>query len=654
MANQSANPFLMEDDYISPPAKPSNPFLMGDEFEVEENVSDNPFIGQDTNPFACGFEEPDAIVSSSNFFTTMDTMPTTMADIIYAQATQGIDTVTTDILLFDDGSNLQNTESYQPQKPMDLNLKDKHRIANEDETLNAYSSEEELNKAMKKIPPARPTPPSKETQDLILSVTGHMEQTSSHLLDRLPATRTPSPVSMRDLHSPSPTPENTFGEFLNIEPKPNVPQPDQPVEMNFFDLDDDSDKLVISEGVQLQNTMVKGENPFAVDVMETGTIGQDSIIDHGANIFMQKISQQQPVIPSKPIVPPQPTLPPQPVIPVAQPPPAIPPQPVLPPQPIIPPQPIQSASPARPAPPVRPTPPRPQPPARPVSPSIQNVPQRPPPPARPITPVQQNNDNDLLDMFGEKSSAPPPPKSKADILNLFSTNTNSTPATADLLSDDSFLVATEVVEKTAPPVPIPPAVPARRSNEPSPAITPTTNPFEVMSDAPIVNEDMQNQLNLSTKTSPQSYTEHVQNQEEIIQNYAASYQPVAPEIPVSVPQVASPPKISSSADDVFDAFAAKFESAEDRGVTGGDPFGASSGSAWGGMDVNTTDVTSGFDADDGGFDTFLAMSEPPPVPQGTPARPYGSKAESLDSEEGKDFSIFIRYVKFLIYKLSLV
>ncbi|KAL4705794.1 hypothetical protein ACJJTC_016388 [Scirpophaga incertulas] len=67
---------------------------------------------------------------------------------------------------------------------------------------------------------ARPLPP--ETQNLILSVTGQMEFTSSHLLDRIPPTRTPSPVSARDIHSSCPTPE---------------PEPvDEPSVMDAFDI----------------------------------------------------------------------------------------------------------------------------------------------------------------------------------------------------------------------------------------------------------------------------------------------------------------------------------------------------------------------------------------------------------------------------------
>ncbi|CAK1543318.1 unnamed protein product [Leptosia nina] len=67
----------------------------------------------------------------------------------------------------------------------------------------------------------RPVP--QETQNLILSVTGQMEFTSSHLLNRIPPTRTPSPVSVRDLHSPSPTPEPDMLE--------ECPAPDNTIEL---------------------------------------------------------------------------------------------------------------------------------------------------------------------------------------------------------------------------------------------------------------------------------------------------------------------------------------------------------------------------------------------------------------------------------------
>lgn len=48
----------------------------------------------------------------------------------------------------------------------------------------------------------------------------------------------------------------------------------------------------------------------------------------------------------------------------------------------------------------------------------------------------------------------------------------------------------------------------------------------------------------------------------------------------------------------------------------------------------------GFGADDN-FDSFLALQEPPPVPQSTPAR--FSRAESAESDDAdNDFNIFIK------------
>lgn len=47
----------------------------------------------------------------------------------------------------------------------------------------------------------------------------------------------------------------------------------------------------------------------------------------------------------------------------------------------------------------------------------------------------------------------------------------------------------------------------------------------------------------------------------------------------------------------------------------------------------------GFGAEEN-FDAFLSMNEPPPVPQGTPAR--FSQQQSAESDEEPDFSIFIK------------
>ncbi|KAH8310062.1 hypothetical protein KR067_009607, partial [Drosophila pandora] len=47
-------------------------------------------------------------------------------------------------------------------------------------------------------------------------VSSQLEETSSELLGRIPATRSPSPVSMRDLHSPSPTPDSGLADLLDV------------------------------------------------------------------------------------------------------------------------------------------------------------------------------------------------------------------------------------------------------------------------------------------------------------------------------------------------------------------------------------------------------------------------------------------------------
>ncbi|XP_047533795.1 protein stoned-B-like [Vanessa atalanta] len=92
----------------------------------------------------------------------------------------------------------------------------------------SYPEEEEIKDSQLST---RPLPA--ETQNLILTVTGQMEFTSSHLLDRIPPTRTPSPVSVRDIHSPSPTPEPDLLEentstVDNNRNKPARPPPARP------------------------------------------------------------------------------------------------------------------------------------------------------------------------------------------------------------------------------------------------------------------------------------------------------------------------------------------------------------------------------------------------------------------------------------------
>lgn len=168
------NPFLSMNEPAAPvTADVLNPFMMADT-ETASFTGDNPFAA--SNPFSDfggGFEPvagdtvpinifggPDPPGGGARHFDALETVvappPVAVADIF------GI---------------------APPVKPTAL----------------------ELDGATRPPPPAHPLPP--ETQNLILSVTGQMEFTSTHLLDRIPPTRTPSPVSARDIHSPSLTPE---------------------------------------------------------------------------------------------------------------------------------------------------------------------------------------------------------------------------------------------------------------------------------------------------------------------------------------------------------------------------------------------------------------------------------------------------------------
>ncbi|KAL1506697.1 hypothetical protein ABEB36_006013 [Hypothenemus hampei] len=182
----------------------SNPFLMDDygPQDVAPAIDDNPFLSQTavaaSNPFAfdpMDLEPTEADVptnlASSNVF--MDTS-TSAQEFFTTQTT----TFYTNVNSNNTYTHTQINTSSSPQKPTDLNLKYPHQQS-----------------TPSRPPPPRP-PQSKETQDLLQSVMGAMDATSSHLLDKIPPTRSPSPVSMRDLQSPSPTPEPTFGDLLDV------------------------------------------------------------------------------------------------------------------------------------------------------------------------------------------------------------------------------------------------------------------------------------------------------------------------------------------------------------------------------------------------------------------------------------------------------
>lgn len=246
-----ANPFLMGDlesgdTQVSSISNSYNPFLSGD--FTSTSTAENPFIGTfpdsgdhkfnseivSTNPFTFSNDAGDVTNLFGSYTSDEEkgkdkshtTQETTNYDDIFSTETKsftndnlndffGITSTTvnqmascSETLSSDNTTLFENTVSsdFFVIEPADV----KHDAESGMSTPKAGPP--------KRPPPPRPfAPPSKETKDLILSVTGAMEATSSDLLDRLRATRTPSPTPIKDLNSPSPTPDVSFNELLETE-----------------------------------------------------------------------------------------------------------------------------------------------------------------------------------------------------------------------------------------------------------------------------------------------------------------------------------------------------------------------------------------------------------------------------------------------------
>jgi hypothetical protein len=220
----SSNPFLSNNDFIVPAAS-ENPFLSstdGNEpssFPTSGNSSTNPFAqfdysgggGMDTAANLNFFSTPEPDATHTNIFAADDVTnpPSDFFGSIAPSQPQTESRVPGGIDLFDDIGVTAPVESD---------------FCKETDIFNSTPAAEDSSRTStpkggppRRPPPPRPIPPSKETKDLILSVTGAMEATSSHLLDRLQATRTPSPTPIRDLHSPSPTPDIPFSDLLGSD-----------------------------------------------------------------------------------------------------------------------------------------------------------------------------------------------------------------------------------------------------------------------------------------------------------------------------------------------------------------------------------------------------------------------------------------------------
>ncbi|XP_053678419.1 protein stoned-B [Anopheles nili] len=241
-----ANPFLMDDEPLAGNATP-NPFLFGDDGSAADE-SDNPFLAQGgSNPFADfgggGADEdvPMPATTGMDLFGGGDPVVVTTGaqlfmatDHVLTSTAPGPELTMAASMAPDNGANanffhttINEEDDLIIPKPTHLHLGANTTAAlmDPDGAGGLYSSEDELQsrgggaRPHKPIPP-RPIPPSHATQQLISSIADQLDQTSTNLLQKIPVTRTPSPVSMRDLHSPSPTPGD-FGDLMSsgaVEP----------------------------------------------------------------------------------------------------------------------------------------------------------------------------------------------------------------------------------------------------------------------------------------------------------------------------------------------------------------------------------------------------------------------------------------------------
>lgn len=488
---------------------------------------------------------------------------------------------------------------------------------------------------------------------------------------------------MRDLHSPSPTPEPSLGDLLDVsDAKPSS----QATEYNQTeDLLSMGDSNYTEVDQHFQNPLDIMDESFMPTMPEPNI--QSHLILAPAVASPPSLVQASPTTATvRSVTPPAvqpavetaipPAIPPSvqqaaqttvpPAVPAAVPPPAIPRQPQQPP--------VERVVPPRPAPPPVPRPPRPQPPPPPQK------PQKPPPPvqtyqpgitspptqpfqasqtnaeAPPVqrrlsnTPVIQPeaNDEDIINMFGaEKAQEPVQQKtisSTVDIMNLYNKQQICQESNVEVSQLNSIEqnVQSSLIEE--------------------PVTTTITDTSEnlVTSSADQVNNFVSTTFVQDNCISPEPAHSDMQMDTSDSQSkgsmssvtfnpFSAAEETVSPLKGTAQPEVT----MNFDQDTEFDAFAAKFESAgKDAGNNGAfDAFGGEqiSDSAWG-NDAASTDAFGGGGLGGGGgggfdneepFDSFLSMSQPA-VPHSTPNRLV--KADTQDSDEEKDFAVFIRYL----------
>ncbi|KAF5290563.1 hypothetical protein FQA39_LY14692 [Lamprigera yunnana] len=548
---------MEEDDYLEDSCFIENPFA-----SQQPTTS----LSNSTNPFAFNHSELNSseAEASSNLTTALQPF---------------VDNSTVDLLIGNDTRDLLNgaatiTPTVTPQKPLDLNLAAAENIQLSQNQI--MHNNIQMHNGPPRPPPPRP-PPSKETQDLLMSVMGAMDATSSHLLDKIPPTRTPSPVSMRDLHSPSPTPEPNFVNLLDVSDK---------------NLDQNNDLLSLSD----ENTCDINQNPPLPSI---NTI-------------------------TAPPPPPRPALP--------------------------------AIKPSRPLPPQKPPPPNIYSTITQKSPITTSQPTLQENMCSPVSNKNEPKDAEILDLFGVDEIQVQPQKcvaSTADIMNLYNTpSVVQSQAKPDLLFDSienviPSVVTTEVIS-TSNVNTVSETTVSNIQN-----LTDSLDSIQIIRDNYVSPEPSQSDLQMDTSDSQSkgSISSATFNPFAIAEdNTSPVKSDITPTADIFSSTIIDTKEVvqdnfnfiqPKQDGDEFDAFAVKFESAaNDENKNGA--FDANSGnntSTWGCEVEGFHEQSSGFDNEEP-FDAFLSMQDPPTAPQSTPNRL--SKAPSQDSDEEKDFSVFIR------------
>ncbi|CAH0386581.1 unnamed protein product [Bemisia tabaci] len=652
------NPFLAPADEAMAPTTTSgfNPFLSDVDFtSAASTTGENPFLSSytpsnaSTNPFAFTDDTSSSDAAAANFFTTVnEEHPPGDANFFSQEVTSNN--------IF---SDVQVPDTQAPVTTVVESVTDVDFFGGQDDLLSSQDSHlvdlqtsNDLSPPFgtpKRPPPPRP-PPSKETKDLILNVTGAMEATSSDLLDRLQANRTPSPTPLRDLHSPSPTPDaqvqNLLGDDIN-----------QP---NFFDT----------------------SQPGFTEAKSQNLLDDTDLMSQPTDLFSQPqpvpVSMHSDLLGSEPPVPE-----------------------------VTPAQPsniIEQSAQLGSAPP-KPKPPKPPPPSRPVElPKVETTLAtgdvdklsvtsgevlRSADSSADVSITNELPTDSSLRKASIGSSQPTSRKTSRDfasndIFNSQVHSRKSSRASVDSYKAPSAAGSRKPSQSSGKDIPTPGDPPAFASphsevahTQPSPG-THSELENDVFAPAePTIQSDQgfpPQQVDAFGASQPTDAFSAVQPADAFgsVQPTDAfgSVQPTDAFSSVppaeaftsatsrdafsSVPSYAAPPSTNvfaapattvtparspfdAAQEDEFDAFAAKFDSAVTK-APAADPFAATS--AFGDDSAAPADGESGFGTGDT-FDAFLALQEPPPVPQSTPARVQ--KGDSQDSDEAGDgFNVFIK------------